>query len=97
MTYTDKQIIEALEVRMPHDLLCREAYDLIQRQRAELAREIFGEVEKSVALKMPARITPIFKRDLDYSHGVIDGERSALFEVLVLLAEIEKKYTESVE
>lgn len=40
MTYTDKQIIEALEVRMPHDVLCREAYDLIQRQRAEIAETI---------------------------------------------------------
>lgn len=29
--YTHEQIIEALEIRMPHDVLCREAYDLIQR------------------------------------------------------------------
>lgn len=38
--YTDKQIIEALEVRVPHDAVCREAYDLIQRQRAEIAETI---------------------------------------------------------
>ena len=29
--YTNEQIIEALEIRMPHDAVCREAYDLIQR------------------------------------------------------------------
>lgn len=33
MEYTDEQIIEALEVRMPHDRICREAYDLINRLR----------------------------------------------------------------
>lgn len=37
--YTDEQIIEALEVRMPHDAICREAYDLIQRQADEIARQ----------------------------------------------------------
>lgn len=36
--FTDEQIIEALEVRMPHDAICREAYDLIMRQRAEIER-----------------------------------------------------------
>ena len=56
--------------------------------------KIFEEFEKSIALKMPAKITPIFKRDLDYSHGVIDGKSEALFEVLVLIAELKKKYTE---
>lgn len=65
------------------------------RIRAEVAREIFEEIEKPVALKMPAKITPIFKRDLDYSHGVIDGKREVLFEVLVLIAELKKKYIEN--
>lgn len=36
--FTDEQIIEALEVRMPHDAICCEAYDLINRQRAEIER-----------------------------------------------------------
>jgi hypothetical protein len=67
---------------------------LIRKAKSEVAREIFEEIEKSVALKMPAKLTPIFKRDLDYSYGVIDGKRDALFEVLVLLAELKKKYTE---
>ena len=60
--------------------------------KSEVAREIFEEIEKLVALKMPAKITPIFKRDLDYSHGVIDGQRDAVFGILVLLAELKKKY-----
>jgi hypothetical protein len=61
MTYTDKQIIKALEVRMPHDEVSREAYDLIQRQRAEVAREIFEEIEKflEVALMNGHIETPI--------------------------------------
>ena len=36
--FTDEQIIEALEIRMPHDVICREAYDLINRQKAEIER-----------------------------------------------------------
>lgn len=46
MTYTDKQIIKALEVRMPHDEVSREAYDLIQRQRAEIAETILKLSDK---------------------------------------------------
>lgn len=65
-----------------------------QHIKAEVAREIFEEIEKSVVLKMPAKITPIFKRDLDYSYGVADGKRDALLEVLVLIAELKKKHTE---
>ena len=34
--YTEKQIIEALEVRAPHDVLCREAYDIIQQKNAQI-------------------------------------------------------------
>ena len=34
--YTTEQIIEALEIRMPHDRLCRAAYDLIMQQRADM-------------------------------------------------------------
>ena len=74
--------------------LREDGVDALKAIKAEVAREIFEEIEKSVALKMPAKITPIFKRDLDYSHGVIDGKRYASLEVLVLLAELKKKYTE---
>ena len=37
--YTAEQIIEALEVRMHHDKVCREAYDLINRLKFELSEE----------------------------------------------------------
>jgi hypothetical protein len=53
MTYTDKQIIKALEVRMPHDDVSREAYDLIQRQRAEVAREIFEDIQRNLMDNFP--------------------------------------------
>ena len=36
--YTDEQIIKALEARMPHDEVSREAYDLIKRQREEIKK-----------------------------------------------------------
>lgn len=36
--YTDEQIIEALEVSMPHDEVYREAYNIIHRQAEELGR-----------------------------------------------------------
>lgn len=38
--FTDEQIISALEVRMPHDAICREAYDLIKRQSEDIDRLI---------------------------------------------------------
>lgn len=34
--FTDEEVIEALECRMPHDKVCIEAYDLINRQKAEI-------------------------------------------------------------
>jgi hypothetical protein len=34
--FTDEQIIEAIEIRMPHDAICREAYYLINRYKAEI-------------------------------------------------------------
>ena len=36
--FTDEQIIEALEIRMPHDAICREAYGLIKRLTEENGR-----------------------------------------------------------
>ena len=62
--------------------------------RAEVAREIFEEIERKVASKIPMKFTPIFKRDLGYDAGVIDGKHAAFYEVLVLIAELKKKYTE---
>ena len=61
----------------------------------EVAREIFEELYKSVASKVPIKFRPIFKDDRDYDAGVIDGKRNALFMVLAEIAELKKKYTES--
>ena len=36
MKYAEEQIIWALEIRMPHDEVCREAYDLIQQKNAQI-------------------------------------------------------------
>lgn len=36
MTYTEEQIMRALEIRMPHDEVCREAYDLIRQKNAQI-------------------------------------------------------------
>ena len=55
--YTDEQIIETLELRMSHDKLCCEAYELIKRlksERTELLRSLKCEIhEKAV---YPGRI-----------------------------------------
>ena len=34
--FTDEEVIKALECRMPHDKVCIEAYDLINRKNAEI-------------------------------------------------------------
>lgn len=66
---------------------------IAERQAAEEAiREILEEIEKSVASKIPMKIKPIFKNDLGFDAGVIDGKQDALFEVLVLIADLKKKY-----
>ena len=65
--------------------------------KSEVAREIFEEIERKVASKIPMKFTPIFKRDLGYDAGVIDGKHDAFYEVLVLIAELKKKYTEEKE
>ena len=70
---------------------------LMTEHDRELARGIFEELEKAVCLKIPTKITPIFKKDLGYDAGVIDGKSSAWGEFLVLLAELKKKYTEGGE
>lgn len=68
-----------------------------QQAKKQAAREIFEAIEREVASKIPMKFTPIFKRDLDYDAGVIDGKHDAFFEVLVLIAELKKKYTEGAE
>jgi hypothetical protein len=62
--------------------------------KSEVAREIFEEIYKSVASKIPMGIRPIFKDYRDFDGGFINGKRDALLDVLVLVAELKKKYTE---
>lgn len=63
------------------------------RKQSEVAREIFEEIEKEVASKIPMKIQ-LFKDDRDFEGGFINGKTDALFDVLVLIAELKKKYTE---
>lgn len=65
--------------------------DVVPRSEVEW---IFEEIAKSVASKIPMKIRPIFKDDRNFDAGVIDGKSDALIEVLVLIAELKKKYKE---
>ena len=65
----------------------------LKQAKAEVAREIFEEIYKSVASKIPMQILPIFKDDLDFDAGFINGKRDALFDALVIIAELKKKHT----
>jgi hypothetical protein len=56
--------------------------------------KIFEEIYRSVASKIPMEIRPIFKDDMDFDAGFINGKRDALLDVLVLITELKKKYTE---
>ena len=87
----EKQKLEIESLKIANEKM----YSAIEATKAEVAREIFEELYKSVYLMLPMQCTPIFKMDLDlgFEAGVIDGRRNALFEVLVLIAELKKKYT----
>ena len=74
--------------------ILKDVLNLINRQKTDVAREIFEEIYKSVASKIPMEIRPIFKDDGDFDGGFINGKRDALLDVLVLIAELKKKYTE---
>ena len=76
------------------EMLAEELYTAGYRKQSEVAREIFEEIEKEVASKIPMKIQPIFKDDRDFEGGFIDGKTDALLDVLVLIAELKKKYTE---
>ena len=66
----------------------------VKALKKEVAWEIFEAIYKSVASKIPMEIRPIFKDDRDFDAGFINGKRDALLDVLVLVAELKKKYTE---
>lgn len=62
LEYTDKQTIEALEIRMPHDALCRAAYDLIMQQRADMQELISAFDQYGEKYGMELKIDEIKKR-----------------------------------
>lgn len=64
--------------------------DVIPKSEVE---KIFEELKESVASKIPVKIRPI-GNDVDFTDGFRDGKTDALIEVLVLIANFKKKYTE---
>ena len=52
----------------------------------------FEELCKSVISKLPRKIKTIVKDDRNYEDGFRDGLFNTLGEVLVLIAELKKKY-----
>ena len=64
----------------------------IAEAKQEVAREIFEELYKSVASKTTMQIRPIFKDDLNFEDGFRNGKNDAFLEVLLLIAELKKKY-----
>ena len=99
-TVVPKSEVEALQaeidrLRKHNTEYARKHYeDGYNTAKSEVAREIFEEIYRSVASKIPMQISPIFKDDMDFDAGFINGKRDALLDVLVIIAELKKKYTE---
>lgn len=65
------------------------AADVVPRATLD---ELFAELEKSVTSKIPPYIRLIFKDDRNFEDGFRDGKTDALIEVLMIIAELKKKY-----
>ena len=61
--------------------------------KSEVAREIFEDITKNVFSKIPNKIY-LINNEQGYSDGVIIGKREAFFEMIEIIAELKKKYTE---
>ena len=61
--------------------------------KSEVAFELVGLYNKC-ASKIPHHIRRIFKDDKNFEDGFREGKTDALIEVLALIAELKKKYTE---
>lgn len=83
-----------LEHRAKLALLHNSHEQELAEAKREVAREIFEELYKSVVSKIPPHIRPIFKDDMDFEDGFRNGKTDALLDVLALIAELKKKYTE---
>ena len=74
--------------------LIRKLKGKVEEAKIEVARELFEEMYKKCASKIQPHIRPIFKNDDDFDAGFRNGKTDALIEVLMLIAELKKKYTE---
>lgn len=61
--------------------------------KSEIAK-IFEELNGKVASEISPDILPIFKNVLDFDAGFRNGKTDAFLDVLALIAELKKKYTE---
>lgn len=64
--------------------------------RAEVAKEIFEEIITTAFSKMPSDVLMV-GRDYDFTDGVRMGKREAIIDMINILAELKKKYTEGKE
>lgn len=75
--YTDEQIIDALEVRMPHDEVCRAAYDLIKKLKAEIEqlKMNLAQCENGYSLELHNARFEIERLQAEIKH--LEGHREA--------------------
>lgn len=67
-------------------------HDAIEQAKSEVAK-IFEELYNSVSSKIQPHIRPICSDDLGFDAGFRNGKTDALLDVLVIIAELKKKYT----
>lgn len=65
----------------------------VNRIKAEVAKEIFEEIITTAFSKMPSDVLMV-GRDYDFTDGVRMGKREAIIDMINILAELKKKYTE---
>lgn len=96
----DADVVPRSEVVSPWDGDCI-PYDVanalkekaIEKAKREVAMEIFEEIIKPIYYKIPPKLRPIFRSDSrDFDGGYRDGKTDAFVEVLMLIAELERKY-----
>ena len=66
---------------------------IVENAKAEVAREIFEEILRTIFSKIPNKIM-LINQERGFSDGVIFGKREAFFDMVNNLAELKKKYTE---
>lgn len=69
----------------------------VKHAKQMVAREIFADIERVVLSKIPMEIRPMFRPigvRVDFSDGVLLGTKNALYEAILSIAELKKKYME---